>query len=84
MATKLQYFDFEQGYNWQQWCDGGIWELHILKDFNNIENLYQSCRYQAKRRSCTLKFKNIDGKKVVLQFVPHFCNHPIPLEEIDQ
>lgn len=75
MAKKLDYFDFstprQSKYPWDQWMDGGIWQVTYAEDFESLpKNFATSLQGKAKRCHRKVQVKVIDETTVVFRFLP--------------
>jgi len=75
VARKLDSFPSaaSQRYPWQEWLDGGVWQLFEGEDFTSkTTTLIGSGRARAKRQGGNLRTRMVtdEGRSsVVLQFV---------------
>ena len=74
MARKLESFPAGPGsrYPWDEWLDGGVWELMGGEDFTSKTSTFRAnAQLQAKKRGGRTKSRLItsDGRDaVILQF----------------
>jgi hypothetical protein len=76
MARKLDQFPLSGAarYPWNEYLDGGVWELTRGEDFDcSVKSLQGAARNQAGRRSGSVRMRTrqaSDGREVVvMQFV---------------
>jgi hypothetical protein len=74
MARQLESFPAPstRQYPWEEWLDGGVWELSRGEDFSaKPATLISNARSQAKRRGGNLRTRlvgEVGREAIVLQF----------------